>query len=372
MIDMNNTLPACRELRHNEDVIDARPFSKMSAIILVLFMAAVLLTAIFNPFIGVLAYVWLSIAVPQSNIYGGTLASLSYAAYAAVIGLLCVFGGARQIEWNRSPIIMIMLIIFVWTTITSATAINPEASWGMWNQNWRVLLMTVLMACVCCTTRQRHYLLLFVVCGSVAIIATKGAAQYALSGGASLVVGPQGGQAAETNGIARYFGIAAPLIAVLMFHARQRWIRFLCAGGLLSCILALVGTDSRGAFVALAVAGAYLSLFSRNRGKLLLAGAVAISAVVVFSSDIALDAWKDRMSTIETRDQDASYLGRVEAWQYATTLVAERPIVGGGYRSFQTDITGDRSFRRDFHSIYFEAWISGAVFIHPVVGHCIL
>lgn len=325
----------------------------MSAILLFGFMVAVLLTALVNPFIAVLAYVWISLALPQASVYGA-LGNVSYALYAAAIGALSVFFGRKHIEWNRSTLVVLMLIFLVWSTVTTITSINQAQSWAMWNQNWKVILSTLLVICAC-TTRQRLYLLLIVIAGSVALIAAKGAMQFLLTGGSSLVVGPQGGQAGENNAIARYFGIAAPLTAVIMFHARQRWLRILAGLSVLACIIGLIGTDSRGAFVALAVAGTYLFLFSRNRIKLFGGALVAMIAVVLLSSDAALVDWKERMSTVQTRDEDQSYMSRVEAWGYAWELAKARPITGGGYKSFTTDITGERTFLRDFHSIYFEA-----------------
>lgn len=326
----------------------------MSSILLIGTMLAVFVIALFNPFIGVLTYVWISVAVPQASVWGSTVAGLPYAVIAGIIGALSIFAGRKNFQWNSSPVIAIILLFLIWTTLTTTTSINPDLSWAAWNQNWKVFLSAVLIACVC-TTRQRLYLLLVVVVGSVGIIAFKGALQFILSGGSSLIVGPQGGQAGENNGIARYFGIVLPLAAVMMFHSRQRWLRWAFAAVTMSCLLALIGTDSRGAFVALGVAGAYLFLFSRNKAKLALVAVLAAGLVSLLSSDAALDSWMNRMETVKTAQEDISFMGRVEAWGYAWELAKAKPITGGGFMSFQSDITGDRKVLRDFHNIYFEA-----------------
>jgi probable O-glycosylation ligase (exosortase A-associated) len=64
------------------------------------------------------------------------------------------------------------------------------------------------------------------------------------------------------------------------------------------------------------------------------------------------------MDTIETYDQDASVLGRFNAWHVAWNVASERPLTGGGFQMFTRE-----TFQRyapqpdnvhDVHSIYFE------------------
>jgi probable O-glycosylation ligase (exosortase A-associated) len=69
--------------------------------------------------------------------------------------------------------------------------------------------------------------------------------------------------------------------------------------------------------------------------------------------------WTQRMDTINTYKEDASAMGRINAWKMATNLALDRPLVGGGF-----DIWNGVVFARyapvpedvhAAHSIYFQA-----------------
>ena len=46
------------------------------------------------------------------------------------------------------------------------------------------------------------------------------------------------------------------------------------------------------------------------------------------------DQWFDRMNTIQSYQEDASAMGRINAWWFAFNLANDHPITGGGLRGF--------------------------------------
>jgi probable O-glycosylation ligase (exosortase A-associated) len=68
--------------------------------------------------------------------------------------------------------------------------------------------------------------------------------------------------------------------------------------------------------------------------------------------------WTSRMHTIQTYEEDASAMGRINAWWFAFNLAKDRPIVGGGFETFRGWIFArwapDPGNYHDAHSIYFE------------------
>ena len=64
------------------------------------------------------------------------------------------------------------------------------------------------------------------------------------------------------------------------------------------------------------------------------------------------------MSTISEYEEDGSAMGRINAWWFAFNLAADRPLVGGGFRTFQDHLflqyAPDPHDVHDAHSIYFE------------------
>jgi probable O-glycosylation ligase (exosortase A-associated) len=68
--------------------------------------------------------------------------------------------------------------------------------------------------------------------------------------------------------------------------------------------------------------------------------------------------WVSRMNTIETYDEDASALGRLNAWRMAFNLANDRPLVGGGFEPYTPRTFAmyapDPSDLHSAHSIYFQ------------------
>src|SRR5574337_1837344 len=90
----------------------------------------------------------------------------------------------------------------------------------------------------------------------------------------------------------------------------RRWLRSGLTVAILLTAIAAIGTQSRGALVALTVTGAIFWL--KSRGKLVTGLLITVAVGVVLN--LMPEAWFERMMTIETYDQDASALGRINAW----------------------------------------------------------
>jgi probable O-glycosylation ligase (exosortase A-associated) len=66
------------------------------------------------------------------------------------------------------------------------------------------------------------------------------------------------------------------------------------------------------------------------------------------------------MSTIESYDQDDSFMGRVVAWKMNYAIASERPLVGGGFYACNVDWVAQKFSHGELgrgmaaHSIYFE------------------
>jgi probable O-glycosylation ligase (exosortase A-associated) len=67
---------------------------------------------------------------------------------------------------------------------------------------------------------------------------------------------------------------------------------------------------------------------------------VAVGVTLVFNS--ANDDWVERMQTIQTAQDDESFMGRVAAWKVSSAIAVENPIFGGGFRALQSVAIWDR------------------------------
>ncbi len=120
-------------------------------------------------------------------------------------------------------------------------------------------------------------------------------------------------------------------------------------------ILAVIGTQSRGASLALGVAMVYLVMKSRRKALALAAVGVLVAMVLLF----APDAYFDRMSSIKDYETEGSAQGRILAWKTAATMALDHPLTGVGAGHFGV-MFGFKYKPADYigpylnaHSIYF-------------------
>jgi probable O-glycosylation ligase (exosortase A-associated) len=123
---------------------------------------------------------------------------------------------------------------------------------------------------------------------------------------------------------------------------------------LILSVLSIFASYSRGAVLAVAAMGFFLLFKSRKKGPIILLALVAVPIMLSFMPE----EWFERLHTIKTYEQDASALGRFNAWWFAFNVAVARPLVGGGFEVFNPEL-----FQRyapvpddfhDAHSIYFQ------------------
>jgi probable O-glycosylation ligase (exosortase A-associated) len=118
--------------------------------------------------------------------------------------------------------------------------------------------------------------------------------------------------------------------------------------------IAILGTQSRGAFLGLAAMLFFLVI--RGRHKLML-GTLAILMIPI-AFVIMPETWFERMEGIKDYRQDASAMGRINAWSFAFSVASHRPLLGGGFECFTRRwfniYAPDPTDFHDAHSVYFE------------------
>jgi len=126
---------------------------------------------------------------------------------------------------------------------------------------------------------------------------------------------------------------------------------------LLAIIYAILGTQSRGAALALGSAVFYYWLMVSKK-KLL--GFIVIAAAVTTALIYVPDHYTERLETISEYEQDGSAMGRIKAWGTAIEMAVDHPILGVGAGSFNSAY--GRLYRKasdpvrwiSTHSIYFK------------------
>jgi probable O-glycosylation ligase (exosortase A-associated) len=174
-----------------------------------------------------------------------------------------------------------------------------------------------------------------------------------LTGGSYLVWGPEGSFIEGNNEVALALVMTIPLMRYVQIGLKKRWQKLAMTAVMLLSAFAAIGSHSRGALLAIAGMSAFLWIKSRNR--IVMGFALVCAAIVVLGFMPA--EYFNRMETIKTYDEDASAMGRINAWWMAFHLACDRPL-GGGFEIYDYDLFGRYAPNpldvHAAHSIYFQ------------------
>lgn len=310
------------------------------SLVVTLLVFATLPFILAKPHIGIYVWSWLGYMNPHRLAWGFAY-DFPFAQIVAVVTLLALFFSKvpKQIPWTRETVLLLAFI--VWMLFTTFFAVIPDAAWAKWDKVWKVQLF-VFLTLVLITDRERLQLLIWVIALSLAFYGVKGGIFTLKTGGAHLVLGPQGSFIGARGEIGTALNMTIPLLRYLQLSAQNMWVRHgLTAAMVLTCFAA-IGTHSRGAFLGMIAVVFFLILKSRR--KIILSVLLMATAYGIVS--FMPSEWSERMHTIETYEEDASAMGRIDAWRYAIAVANASPIVGGGF-----EITAGR---RAAHSVYFQ------------------
>lgn len=308
--------------------------------------------AFLSPFLGLLAYCWLSYMRPQDMAWGvGHITFGMYTAVALILGLV-VRLKADVFRFNRVTIAM--LALWAHWCITTATAFDTDTAADGLVKISSIFLIG-LVATGLCTTRSKVKWFAIAIAGSLAFHGTKKGLVGVLSGGArdlNAIGGMMSGN--NENGVA--LNVALPFLIVWAMEETRRWRRAALWASAALTAVAIICTYSRGSFLALAVSIGVLAW--RSRSRLLAFGLVLPTAAGLFLM-FAPDAFLDRVSGIDTAaSTDLSAIYRLKAWGLAWDIGTLHPLTGIGAKNFAEQ---SYQFMRpvgmphmEIHSTYFE------------------
>lgn len=304
-----------------------------------------------RPWVGLLLWTWLAYMNPQRQTWG-----FAYNfPFSMVVGLVTITAflfakDKKGMIWTRETVVW---IIFVgWMFFTTFFAFYPELAWLQWNKVWKIQLMVFLIALILKNRQQIHWMI-WVIAISLGYYGVKGGIFTILHGGAFRVQGPAETFIGGNNEIALALVMLIPLIRYLHLQETRKWIKLGLAGAMVLSGVAAIGSQSRGALLAILAMGLFLWFKSRNK---FFTGIVMVMAVGIMAT-VMPQSWYDRMNTIENYQTDDSALGRINAWHTAFN-VAKGRITGGGFDMFQPptflQYSPDPVNVHDAHSIYFQ------------------
>ncbi len=307
--------------------------------------------ALARPFVGALIFTWLGLMNPHRFTFGIAYDmpwSMMYAV-ATMVGL--VFAGDKRVLDSIRRYWPLVLYA-IWMGVTTMTAVESEASYR-YQQILKVHVMAVVTLALL-TTQTRVIWFLGVLVGSIAFFGIKGGVFTVLGGGENLVWGPPETAITDNNHLAAGLIVVLPLLFWAFSVAPRGWMKVLLALAPILTAISILGSHSRGAFLALCVMGAVLIAKSKHRVVALVAATlVGLAAITIMPTEY----W-NRIDTINTYEQDASAMGRINTWWTAFNVANDR-LTGAGFEYYGSWLylahAPNPEAVHSSHSIYFQA-----------------
>jgi putative inorganic carbon (HCO3(-)) transporter len=328
------------------------------------FMVGALPYAIRHTWIAVLLWTWISIMNPHRLTWGFAY-NLPFAAAAAIAAFISILLNRDKLRMPWSPPVVLLAMFVFWICLTTVFAYYPASSL---DQLIKVLKIQVMTMIAFAALRERKHIELFVWVNalSISFYGVKGGIFTILSGGGARVWGP-GGFIGGNNEIGLAIIMTIPLLNYLRVVATRPWLRLGLLASMMFCAAAALGTQSRGAF--LAIIAMALLLWVRSKNKFLPAIGLGLMTVALLAFMPA--SWEERMRTMLTYEEDGSAMGRITTW-ITTIRVANNNLLGGGFDIYHPDIFARFSPAPDLvraaHSIYFQVlgehgWVGLTLFL---------
>ncbi|QPD00550.1 O-antigen ligase family protein [Qipengyuania soli] len=309
----------------------------MPVLDLALFLTVMLLFAmgLRRPFIWVLTYLYIDILAPQ-KISWALLASVPISLIAFILAFAGWIIGDTKANTQFTLRQGLLLALLCWCFMTLQWADYPEFAQEKWNWVWKALVFAIFLP-VTLTTRLRFEMTSLIMVLTAGAIIISASMKTVLGGGGygnlSLFVNDNS-NVYESSTLATIAIAIIPLILWLVKNSTvfpTDW-RVKAFAGLLifACLMIPVGTEARTGLICIGVLG-LLMLRDVKKRMLYVTGAAALGLAAL---PFLPASFYERMSTLNSVEEDQSASTRMQVWAWTIDYAAEHPL-GGGFDAFR-------------------------------------
>lgn len=332
--------------------------------LILLAMFALVPLAMGNAFVAYLLWGWTGLISLPNYLYGFMLAVPFVQVFAILTLVLIVLHRDTQtfvFKLNRTAI---LLSLFAAHAAFVALFAYPDVLRNVdtFTDIVKTVLFCVLMPLIVFSRWRLHALLLVIVLG-LSFHGMLDGLKFLASGGSHNVRGVA--KFGDNNHFAVALSMVIPFLLYMVKYSKSRLAKTGFSSVALLTLLAVIGTHSRGGLLTLGAIAVWLIWQSQRKAL----GLVILASCFAIVLAMAPDSWSDRMSTIQSAEEDSSFMGRVAVWKKSSAIALENPVFGGGFFAVQSLATFDKfrysqgllgfvntgdPGRKAAHSIYFQ------------------
>ena len=288
--------------------------------------------AFMNGFVAFLLWTYTSMMAPHVYLYGFMIGFRYVFVFAALALGALVLGRVK--DRGRflvdTPTVLIMVFV-THATLSALFSMQPNFHIA-YRQEFLIKGMAMALAApFFLTSRWRIHLTVIVLVAGLGFHGIITGLKVIASGGGHTVKGIPNSTLSDNNLFALGMVMLLPLCLYLAKYSQHYVAKWASLATFGLCVTAVLGSSSRGGFLALAILGFWYWITSPRK----LVSAVLVAIVAVGIVQFAPEQWFERIETIKDADSDQSFLGRVAAWKVSVNIANDHPIFGGGFDATQ-------------------------------------
>ncbi len=302
----------------------------MRDIIVTMMVLSLLPFILRNAWLGVLAWSWLSYMNPHRLAWGFAY-TMPFAQIVAITLLLALLMNKERKNLPANMLVAVWASFLAWNVVCTIFAIYPEHAVTQLENVLKIQLIT-FVTLILMKDFNRINQLIWVICFSIGFYSVKGGAFTLLTGGAFHVYGPDGTYIRENNTLAVAVLMIIPMMIYIYRYPPHPLVKKAMPYCIFLSLASVIGSQSRGALLAILAVGAFFWWQSKAKGVTM----VAFLFLGFFGYIFMPQSWHDRMASITDYEEDSSAMERLYAWQYSMNLASDR-FTGGGFNNWSRE-----------------------------------
>jgi len=309
-----------------------------------MFASAMLLAiplAFLRPFNAYLLWGWTGMMIPTSYFFGFMADARINFVFAITTLALVLLGRVKLTDYQNNRVTWFYLLFLAHCTLSYLLGYADNPLNGFYYELIFKAMMFVLVMPLFVRDRIHFHAMFLVIALGLSFHGVLDGLKTVASAGGHNMIGVPGSMMGDRNHLSLALVLALPILYYLFFHSRERWVRLGMLGVLATVAVAVLGSGSRGAFLALGVVALWLIVTSRHKAWALTMVLVAAVAFAAF----APERWTNRLATIQEAQVDDSFMGRVYAWRVSSPWPSRIPYLAAVSMLFRFSMSGTNSRR---------------------------
>ncbi len=285
-----------------------------------------------NVFVGYLLWGWSGLIGVNGYLFG-FMSGFGYVQIFAAItlfGLIFLNKNNENIPFRPNRTTLLLIAFALHGFICASLAYDGlVTNWEIYITLLKTILFCILMPVIVFNRLRIHSIVVMVALG-ISFHGILDGLKFLSSGGSHKAQSL--GKFGDNNHYGMIILMGVPFLFYLFKYSQKNIAKYSFLFALSLNFLTIISTQSRGALSGLIVIALFYILNTKNK----ISGILILCVSVFFITQITSDSWKSRMQTIQSAQEDSSFMGRVRAWQVSSAIALENPVFGGGFRAVQT------------------------------------